>query len=394
MSQRLNKIVYAALIDKSRIEIVNTEGESSEASKCFTVSSGTITYNQDTDTKVSGKIDIAIAGYGEGDAFINTLIGSYVRLYTTKPGGKGKKLLCTMLPSVKDIENNEGSLYTGTVELKSPLCALTENEIRKTSLKKGTNIYKKFVQYARNYGCEGLTKVVDNIEDSKKTLKFSKNKVFQTGSTPYDVMKYMASKMNAYITVTPSGYIYLKSKSTKATTHLFSDCKMDNNNVITSSLTVTDNGVPTNRVIAYHEKTENKTVTRYYSKPVVLSSSNLYSRQNLGRNITVLKKCDEEDLKNYNAKLNNPDSIRSKLTVIAKEELRNLAEKNYSYTFKAPFIDEVQLGDKAKIRIGKDIYNTKISGYELDLFRGCEATITCTTSTKPKISYDRQTKKL
>ena len=396
MTQRLNKVVYCSLIDKSQWEVMTTENSyAGDSCILFTVKGGSLTYDFDTDTKVSGVIDIGIGGAGEGDSIINTIIGSYIRLYTTRPGGTGKKLLCTMLPSVKDVSNTEGIVYEGSVELKSPLCAFTETQIRKTTLKKGANIYKTFLKYVKNYGCAGLNeKIAKNIDTDKKKLKFSRNKVFQTGSTPYDVMKYMASKMNAYITVTPSGLVYLKSKSSLQSRHVFSDCDIDDEFTITSPIQVTDNGKYINRCIAYFEKTEGKNVTRYYSRPVVLSSNSLHSRQNIGRNITVLKKYDEEDLKNANAKLTNPVSIRNKLTVLAKQELRAQAERNYSYTWSAPYIDELDMNDIAILDIGLDTYKVAVKSFDIDLFNGCEMTITGTSSQKPKIAYDRQTKKL
>ena len=392
MSQRIVSYVHAALVDKQGVDLADTLD--CEDTQAFVVTGGSLTYKQDTDSKLSGKIDItAVSMDGGSEEFMQKLISSYVLIYINGEDGGGRKLIATLLPSVKSVDSTKGYIHSGSVELKSTLCALTENKVRKTSLKKGTNIYKKFCQYAKNYACDGLTKVVTNIDNANKNETFKKNKVFQSGTTVFEIMNYMARLMGAYITVNNKGQIYLKSKRTVKNTHAFDAVRLGKTKKLcmTSTITVDDNGVPLNRLIATFEKTENKTTTRYYSKPVVLSADNPYSRQHIGRNITDIVKVDEEELKDEGAIMTNPTSIKNKLTRIAKRELLDLAEYNYSYTFKCPYVDEINLNDYAAITLQEDYIKAKIKAFDIDLGKGCEMTLTCNSAQEPQVKYQTGT---
>lgn len=390
MSQRIVNTITAALVDKQGVELTYRDDDDMFL---FFVKGGTLTYNQETETKISGQLDVSIVSDLFGVAeFSDTIIGKYIRIYINHANIGRRKLLATMLPSVKDMDNI-GITYSGSLELKSTLCALTENQVRKTSLKKGTNIFKKFCQYAKNYACEGLQTVVTDIGSDKKNLTFKKNKVFQSGTTVYEIMNYMAKLMGAYITVNAKGQIYLKSKRSAVNDYLFTDYKdfhsfyEDIVYYISSNITISDNGIPINRVIATFEKTENKTTTRYYSKPVVLNADNSYSRANLGRNITTIVKASEEDLKDQGANMNSASSIKNKLTAIAKNELLEKAEQNYTYTFKCPYIDELKLDDRVSLLL-EDICGSlqmKVTAFDIDLSKGCEMSLTCNSSYKAKI---------
>ena len=215
MSQRIINNISAALVEKQGVDFSNINEDDHFI---FFVNGGTLTYDQDTETKVSGQLDVSLAarGYNSSEDFSAYIIRTYVKIYINQTDRGGKKLIATMLPSIKDMDNI-GVVYQGSLELKSTLCALTENQVRKTSLKKNSNVYRKFCQYVKNYACEGLQTVVTDIGSDKKNLKFKKNKVFQSGTTVYEIMNYMAKLMGAYITVNAKGQIYLKSKSAATT---------------------------------------------------------------------------------------------------------------------------------------------------------------------------------
>lgn len=394
MTQRVNRAVYVALIDKSKREVLATEEtDTADSQEMFTVTAGSLTYDFSTDTKVSGKVTVAYGSAAAGEGFMRSLQTSYIRLYANKAGGKGKKLVATCLPSVKDMENTEGVVFQGSIELKSTLCALTENQLRKTTLKKGTNLYKRFKLYAANYACTGLTSVKTDIGAAQKKLTLGKNKSFDAGTSTYEVMSFIAKKLGCYITVDATGRIFLKSKSKGASKHRFSDAPGKALR-LTSSITVTDNGTPTNRCLCYYERTESKKVTRYWGKPVRLASSDVNSKASIGRHITKVQRVDEEELKQKGASMKSAASIRGKLTLIAKEQLRDDAEKNYSYKFKCPYVDTMRLRDRATVSIGPYDYSVRISAFDIDLLAGCEMTVTATSSKAPKVIADKKYRKL
>ena len=80
MSQRIINNISAALVEKQGVDFSNINEDDHFI---FFVNGGTLTYDQDTETKVSGQLDVSLAasGYNSSEDFSAYIIRTYVKIY-------------------------------------------------------------------------------------------------------------------------------------------------------------------------------------------------------------------------------------------------------------------------------------------------------------------------
>ena len=59
MSQRIVNSITAALVDKQGVDLIDREDNLFSADM-FVITGGTLTYNYDTETKISGQLDMSM----------------------------------------------------------------------------------------------------------------------------------------------------------------------------------------------------------------------------------------------------------------------------------------------------------------------------------------------
>lgn len=163
------------------------------------VTGGTITWDWNSDTKVSGSIDV------KKQKLVNNCL-IRVRMVSALDGETKTTLLGTFFAATTDGEYEHG-IYTGTVELKSTLCRHTEDKLRKNyTLAKG---HSAIGYYKRMFTWLGGWPAVHGVRDRK----MRKTHIVEFGKTPMDALKYIARYLDAEITVDAKGKTIMRHKT-------------------------------------------------------------------------------------------------------------------------------------------------------------------------------------
>ena len=163
------------------------------------VTGGSITWDWNSDTKVSGSIDV------KKQRLVNNCL-IRVRMVSQLDGETKTVLLGTFFAATTDGEYEHG-IYTGTVELKSTLCRHTEDKLRKNyTLAKG---HSAIGYYKRMFTWLGGWPAVHGVRDRK----MRKTHVIEFGKTPMDALKYIAKYLDAEITVDANGKTIMRKKT-------------------------------------------------------------------------------------------------------------------------------------------------------------------------------------
>lgn len=163
------------------------------------VTGGSITWDWNSDTKVSGSIDV------KKQRLVNNCL-IRVRMVSQLDGETKTVLLGTFFAATTDGEYEHG-IYTGTVELKSTLCRHTEDKLRKNyTLAKG---HSAIGYYKRMFTWLGGWPAVHGVRDRK----MRKTHVIEFGKAPMDALKYIAKYLDAEITVDANGKTIMRKKT-------------------------------------------------------------------------------------------------------------------------------------------------------------------------------------
>lgn len=163
------------------------------------VTGGSITWDWNSDTKVSGSIDV------KKQRLVNNCL-IRVRMVSKLDGETKTVLLGTFFAATTDGEYEHG-IYTGTVELKSTLCRHTEDKLRKNyTLAKGKSAIG---YYKRMFTWLGGWPAIHGVRDRK----MRKTHVIEFGKTPMDALKYIAKYLDAEITVDANGKTIMRKKT-------------------------------------------------------------------------------------------------------------------------------------------------------------------------------------
>ena len=163
------------------------------------VTGGSITWDWNSDTKVSGSIDV------KKQRLVNNCL-IRVRMVSQLDGETKTVLLGTFFAATTDGEYEHG-IYTGTVELKSTLCRHTEDKLRKNyTLAKGKSAIG---YYKRMFAWLGGWPAIHGVRDRK----MRKTHVIEFGKAPMDALKYIAKYLDAEITVDANGKTIMRKKT-------------------------------------------------------------------------------------------------------------------------------------------------------------------------------------
>lgn len=163
------------------------------------VTGGSITWDWNSDTKVSGSIDV------KKQRLVNNCL-IRVRMVSQLDGETKTVLLGTFFAATTDGEYEHG-IYTGTVELKSTLCRHTEDKLRRNfTLAKG---HSAIGYYKRMFTWLGGWPAIHGVRDRK----MRKTHVIEFGKAPMDALKYIAKYLDAEITVDANGKTIMRKKT-------------------------------------------------------------------------------------------------------------------------------------------------------------------------------------
>lgn len=163
------------------------------------VTGGSITWDWNSDTKVSGSIDV------KKQRLVNNCL-IRVRMVSQLDGETKTVLLGTFFAATTDGEYEHG-IYTGTVELKSTLCRHTEDKLRKNyTLAKG---HSAIGYYKKMFTWLGGWPAIHGVRDRK----MRKTHVIEFGKAPMDALKYIAKYLDAEITVDANGKTVMRKKT-------------------------------------------------------------------------------------------------------------------------------------------------------------------------------------
>ena len=302
------------------------------------ITGGTLTFNNNSDTKVSGVLNVTGV---PASIFTDEYL---IRIYFCPTMNEereeielGTFYFTTALTITKT------GVISGSLNLKSTLCKYKEQNLRKkiTLKPKSGNTKNRYNKYFRS-----VVKIAGgpaSISGAKTKRFVKKKKVFKYQQTPMEVFKYIAKKCNGQITVNTHGKMILKGKTSvnsrvKNPAWTISSGALDDA-IISSNITVGNSmkSVP-NRVTCY-AKYGKKT----YKKTATLKKTNTHSKQKIGRYITKV-------IKVSNVKGKTLVQFKKNLAKRAKKELKTRNFERMSYEFET-FFQPISLGDGVALEI-------------------------------------------
>jgi hypothetical protein len=154
---------------------------------------GNLTWSLDSDTKVSGSLEVTRTGM---------VHNSYIRVYyCAKVGNRTQRVeLCTCFAKTESGHYDPaGDTYSGTIDLVGVLARHTEDKLcRNFVLAKGKSALGYFREVFRWLG--GAYKI-----QGVKDKRISKTKVVEVGETPMTILQYIADYLGAEITCDTHG---------------------------------------------------------------------------------------------------------------------------------------------------------------------------------------------
>lgn len=185
--------------DEFTFEVLSPSKKPQHIGWLSNVTGGSITWDWNSDTKVSGKIDV------KKQYLVNNCL-IRVRMVSKLDNETKTTLLGTFFAATTDGEYDNG-IYTGSVDLKSTLCRHTEDKLRKNyTLAKG---HSAIGYYKRMFMWLGGWPAVHGVRDRK----MRKTHVIEFGKTPMDALKYIAKYLDAEIVVDANGKTIMRKKT-------------------------------------------------------------------------------------------------------------------------------------------------------------------------------------
>lgn len=252
------------------------------------VTGGQLTWDYTTDTLVSGNLEVADTPM---------LHSKYIRVYyvskipvKTSTGVTLKKYRALLGTCYADTENGhlENKKYSGTINLQGTMIRYLDDKISKTiTLKKDSSIVAFIEQIFKWYGGDYAIQYI-------KDRKVSSTRVWDFGTSPYDILCECASWLNGYITTDLQGKTCIRPVIAPGNRGIDYTIPMGEESVVLPGVDITSTiGSSINRVAVKYVKNEkykegNQTKTRQI--PIYglasLAPTNAASKQKTGRFIT------------------------------------------------------------------------------------------------------------
>lgn len=318
---------------------------------------GTISWDYDSDTKVSGNLDF-YNFYGElGDVLFNAHIRIY---YCPTINGKRQKIklatgYCTQTQGVyKD------RLFNGNIEFQGELLRYTDDELpRDWTIAKGTKLLTYYKAFHKNFGNAVYT--WENVQDKASTSA----KVIEFGSRPMDVLQYVADALGAEIVQDVHGRINIRQYITPDKRPVKYTYGIGDGSLIYGDLQVEEtlNGTP-NRVVVRHKWSDNNGNEKVLYGVAQIASNVRNSATNQNRWIT--RTFDESEI--------SPQT-QAQVNKVASERLKENSQVEVRYTFNS-FYAPFTTGDVIRFRYGKFDVDGIVKNIDMDISAGAPMTVT------------------
>lgn len=162
------------------------------------VTGGSLTFDYDSDLKVSGSLDISTTSFVE-----NCVLRIH---YKPKLGAEQKDIvLCTCFATASDMDFDKGR-YKGKLELKSVLARYVDDKLRNTFSIGKNKGYKAELKRLIDNNCGGKYSVAADVKDKV----CGKALAFESGKAPMEVIQSIADTLDAQVGVDKNGYMTLK----------------------------------------------------------------------------------------------------------------------------------------------------------------------------------------
>lgn len=312
---------------------------------------GTINWDYNSDTKVSGSLNFQNYYGAIGDVIRNAHIRIY---YCPFVGGKRNKIeLCTGYIT-STTGTYEERLFTGEIEFQGELLRYEADQLPRNwtipKNKSALDYYKAF------------HKVMGNAVYSWKNIvdkKFTSDKVIDFGEKPLAVLQYVADFLGAEIVTDTHGRIVLQkyiAPDKKPVTYTF---PTGNKSIIYGALDVEEtwNGTP-NRAALRHTWTDDNGKEHVLYATAQLDSTNIISSSRQNRWITVA-----EDVSEMSPK------TQAKINALAKTKLAENTQVQVKYTFSS-FYAPFTTGDVIRFRYGKFDVDGLVQNIEMEVAPG------------------------
>ena len=309
------------------------------------VTGGSLTFNYDSDTKVSGTLDIINAPYDLSQK--SFLIRIWLQ---SEFDGETEEVEIGTFYYTADLTYNNGK-YDGQIKLKSTLCRYTEDTLIKNfPFRKGNKLSAYFKYAVKLFGKWG------RIEGALANRKIKKTNIVKLGQKPIQVLQYIADKSEGQITVDSHGVCVLKryiEPSQKEVSYIIS---ADEDSVITSSLGITSSFQEApNRVMAYTQVDK-----KVYKGFAELAKSDSRSKNNMGRYIT-------KTIQVSGAK----KPYKKNLAKRARQELIEANTIRTFYEFET-YYQPIELGEVIQLNYGNISVNGLVSDIDLNIGAGAK----------------------
>lgn len=341
------------------------------------VTGGQITWDYDSDLKVSGRLDVADAKF-VNNCLIRVWLGS--RMPTDKKTTWVE--LCTCFASTEQGHYENGK-YSGTIQLRGVLARFADDVLEcDYTHAKGASVLGRYRSMFRwlggKYTWEGL-------EDTT----FSKTKVFEFGSSAMEPMQHIADCVGGQLTCDTHGYVVLKNYVSPSKRPCVYRVKADGTSVtlagVDESYTLAGT---TNRYAVRHrynwkyEDSEGKTKTIERTIYGLAESKSTWSTayQKVGRYVT--ETWDRDTISTKIAD-NTSTAVRDASEAIAKKELNELAARWLNtaattyryYTFRTCTYLPFMIGDVIGFQYDKINVEGIVTRIDYDLKPGCPMTV-------------------
>ena len=319
------------------------------------ITGGSLTFNYNSDTKVSGTLNIVNAPYDLSEK--NFLIRIWLQ---SELDGETEEIELGTFYFTADLTYNNGK-YDGSIKLKSTLCRYTEDTLTKNfPFKKGNKLGAYFKYAIKLFGKWG------RIEGALANRKIKKTNIVKLGQSPMRVLQYIADKSDGEIMVDSHGVCVLRrhlDATEKEVSYLIA---ADEDSVITSTLGITSSFQEApNRVMAYTEV--NKKVYKGFAE---LAKSDGRSKDNMGRYITAVVKVSGAK-KPY----------KKNLAKVAREKLIKENTVRTYYEFET-FFQPIEIGEVVQLNYGNISVNGLVTDIDLTIGAGAKMKVKMSATKK------------
>lgn len=309
---------------------------------------GTLNFSYYSDLKVSGSLEVVNvrSSMSEEEYLIRIW-------YTPTLDGEKQKINLGTFYFTSDLHYENGT-YKGTLNLRSLLARhIDDVVVKKWSLSKNKRIAECYKDVFKALGGFPLINGVKN-------KKITKQHIFDVGTTPMEILQYIADYSNAEIVVNSLGQTVLQPykspvNKAKSISHIVT---ANSTSVIKAGLDITNSikEIP-NRVVCTYEQSSGRTSTMYIGK-AALDSKEKRSKQKIGRWITQ-----------YYQVTNLSKPYVKNLKAKAAKYLKSLNHKKIYYEFET-YYQPIEIGEVIRLKYDDIDVKGLVTDIDLDLSVG------------------------